>query len=125
MGAVIVRDGDVVGRGFHTWAGVKHAEVLALEEAGAKRARRDACTSRSSRVRIRAARRPASDAIIAAGIAKVVAPMEDPNPQVRGRGFAQLARRGRRSRDRRRIRRARGASSTKRSSISCAPAGRW
>ena len=34
VGAVIVRDGEVVGRGFHTWAGVKHAEILALEEAG-------------------------------------------------------------------------------------------
>ncbi|MGC8794464.1 MAG: bifunctional diaminohydroxyphosphoribosylaminopyrimidine deaminase/5-amino-6-(5-phosphoribosylamino)uracil reductase RibD, partial [Bryobacteraceae bacterium] len=34
VGAVVVRDGEVVGRGFHTWAGVKHAEVLALEEAG-------------------------------------------------------------------------------------------
>ena len=33
VGAVLVRDGRVVGRGFHTWAGVKHAEVLALEEA--------------------------------------------------------------------------------------------
>ena len=34
VGAVIVRDGEVVGRGFHTWEGVKHAEILALEEAG-------------------------------------------------------------------------------------------
>ena len=34
VGAVLVRDGEVVGRGSHTWAGVKHAEVLALEEAG-------------------------------------------------------------------------------------------
>ena len=34
VGAVIVRDGTVVGRGFHTWDGVKHAEVRALEEAG-------------------------------------------------------------------------------------------
>ena len=34
VGAVVVRNGEVVGRGFHTWAGVKHAEVLALEQAG-------------------------------------------------------------------------------------------
>ena len=34
VGAVVVRDGEVAGRGFHTWAGVKHAEVLALEQAG-------------------------------------------------------------------------------------------
>ena len=34
VGAVMVRDGEVVGRGFHTWDGVKHAEIVALEEAG-------------------------------------------------------------------------------------------
>jgi diaminohydroxyphosphoribosylaminopyrimidine deaminase/5-amino-6-(5-phosphoribosylamino)uracil reductase len=34
VGAVIVREGAIVGRGFHTWSGVKHAEILALEEAG-------------------------------------------------------------------------------------------
>ena len=53
VGAVVVRDGEVVGRGFHTWAGLKHAEVLALEEARRARARRDAVrdarTMRASR----------------------------------------------------------------------------
>ena len=42
VGAVVVRDGEVVGRGYHTWAGLKHAEVLALEEARERARGRDA-----------------------------------------------------------------------------------
>ncbi len=42
VGAVLVREDQVVGRGFHTWAGVKHAEVLAIEEAGERGQRRNA-----------------------------------------------------------------------------------
>src|ERR1700689_1485539 len=89
VGAVVVRDGEVVGRGFHTWAGVKHAEVLALEEAGesAKGATLygtlEPCTHHARTP-------PCIDAILAAGIHKVVAPLEDPNPQVSGRGFSRL-----------------------------------
>jgi diaminohydroxyphosphoribosylaminopyrimidine deaminase / 5-amino-6-(5-phosphoribosylamino)uracil reductase len=89
VGAVIVKDGEIVGRGFHTWSGVKHAEVLALEQAG-ERARGaelyitlEPC-SHSGRTG------PCADALIQAGIARVVAAMEDPNPQVRGQGLARL-----------------------------------
>ncbi len=89
VGAVLVRDGQVVGRGFHTWAGVKHAEVLALEEAGEQAngatlyVSLEPCAHRGRTP-------PCIDAILAAGVRKVVAPMKDPNPQVAGRGFTRL-----------------------------------
>jgi diaminohydroxyphosphoribosylaminopyrimidine deaminase/5-amino-6-(5-phosphoribosylamino)uracil reductase len=89
VGAVIVAGDAVVGRGFYTAAGVRHAEVLALDEAGAKA--RGATMYVTLEPHAHQGRTPpCTDAIIAAGIARVVAPMEDPNPLVRGRGFAQL-----------------------------------
>ena len=89
VGAVIVKDGAVVGRGFHTWAGVDHAEIVALKEAGfAARGATlyvtlEPCshTGRTS---------PCADALIKAGIGHVVAAMEDPNPRVSGAGFSRL-----------------------------------
>jgi diaminohydroxyphosphoribosylaminopyrimidine deaminase/5-amino-6-(5-phosphoribosylamino)uracil reductase len=94
VGAVVVvaevaGEGEAVGRGFHTWAGVKHAEVLALEEAGDKArgstlyVTLEPCTHHGRTP-------PCIDAILAAGVRKVVAPMEDPNPLVAGRGFSRL-----------------------------------
>ncbi len=90
VGAVIVQDGEVVGRGFHTWEGLKHAEILALEEAGRARSRGDRLRQRSSPARIPAARLRAPMRCIAAGIAKVVAASADPNPLVAGEGFRRL-----------------------------------
>ncbi|MBI3696400.1 MAG: bifunctional diaminohydroxyphosphoribosylaminopyrimidine deaminase/5-amino-6-(5-phosphoribosylamino)uracil reductase RibD [Acidobacteria bacterium] len=90
VGAVLVNDGVAVGRGFHTYGGVKHAEILALEQAGER--------SRGSTLFInlepcchQGRTPPCTDALIAAGIARVVAAMEDPNPQVGGAGFERLA----------------------------------
>jgi diaminohydroxyphosphoribosylaminopyrimidine deaminase/5-amino-6-(5-phosphoribosylamino)uracil reductase len=89
VGAVVVRDSQVVGRGFHTWAGVRHAEVIALEEAG--EAARGATLYVSLEPCSHHGRTPPCiDAILAAGVRKVVAPIEDPNPAVRGRGFTRL-----------------------------------
>ncbi len=89
VGAVLVRDGKVVGQGFHTWAGVKHAEIVALEEAG--EAARGAAlyvtlepcshTGRTS---------PCVDAVIKSGVKRVVVAMQDPNPQVAGQGIQRL-----------------------------------
>jgi diaminohydroxyphosphoribosylaminopyrimidine deaminase / 5-amino-6-(5-phosphoribosylamino)uracil reductase len=89
VGAVIVRDDAVVGRGFHTWAGVKHAEVLALEEA------RDNARGATLYLTLEPCAHqgrtpPCTDAILSAQIRKVVAPMEDPNPQTNGQGFSRL-----------------------------------
>src|SRR5258708_17015427 len=89
VGAVVVRDGGVVGRGFHTWAGVKHAEVLELEEAG-EWARGSTLYVSLEPGAHQGGTPPCVDAILRAGVHKVVAPMEDPNRQVRGRGFALL-----------------------------------
>ena len=89
VGAVVVSDGAVIGRGFHTWAGVKHAEVIALDEAGA-RARGATLYLNLEPCSHQGRTPPCADALIAAGIKKVVAAMEDPNPQVRGDGFARL-----------------------------------
>jgi len=93
VGAVIVNDGSVVGAGYHTWAGVKHAEIVALDEAG------DRACGATMYVTLEPCSHqgrtpPCADALIDAGIRKVVAAMQDPNPQVRGSGFAKLVRAG-------------------------------
>lgn len=89
VGAVVVKEGEVAGRGFHTWAGVQHAEVLALEQAGEKA--RGATLYVSLEPCAHQGRTPPCvDAIIAAGVARVVAPLEDPNPRVAGAGFRRL-----------------------------------
>jgi diaminohydroxyphosphoribosylaminopyrimidine deaminase/5-amino-6-(5-phosphoribosylamino)uracil reductase len=94
VGACIVSDeGVVVGQGSHERAGEPHAEVHALDEAGA--AAKGAtlyCTLEPCSHHGRTG--PCTDRIIAAGIRRVVAAMEDPFPQVNGRGFARLRERG-------------------------------
>jgi diaminohydroxyphosphoribosylaminopyrimidine deaminase/5-amino-6-(5-phosphoribosylamino)uracil reductase len=92
VGALIVRDGQVIGRGYHTWQGVKHAETAALEEAGDARGATVYLTlepcSHAGRTP------PCSETLIAAGIARLVCAMEDPNPLVKGKGFAALRKAG-------------------------------
>lgn len=94
VGACIVSaDGVVVGQGAHERAGEPHAEIHALDEAGA--AARGAtlyCTLEPCAHRGRTG--PCTERIIAAGIHRVVAAMEDPFPQVNGRGFARLREHG-------------------------------
>lgn len=89
VGAVIVRGEEVVGRGFYVAGGIKHAEVLALEEAGDK-ARGATMYVTLEPHCFEGRTPPCTGAILAAGIRKVIAPLEDPNPRVSGRGFAQL-----------------------------------
>lgn len=89
VGAVLVNDGAVVGRGTHTWAGVKHAEILALEEAG-ERARGATLYISLEPCSHTGRTGPCAEALAAAGIARVVAAMEDPNPRVAGSGFRRL-----------------------------------
>jgi diaminohydroxyphosphoribosylaminopyrimidine deaminase/5-amino-6-(5-phosphoribosylamino)uracil reductase len=89
VGAVLVHDGQVVGRGFHTWAGVKHAEILALEEAG-ERARGATLYINLEPCCHQGRTGPCTAALIQAGVARVVAALEDPNPLVAGHGMRQL-----------------------------------
>jgi diaminohydroxyphosphoribosylaminopyrimidine deaminase/5-amino-6-(5-phosphoribosylamino)uracil reductase len=90
VGAVITgTDGTVVGSGTYTYDGVKHAEVLALEQAGAK-ARAGTLYINLEPHGHQGRTPPCTDALIKAGIHRVVASMVDPNPKVSGRGFEQL-----------------------------------
>jgi diaminohydroxyphosphoribosylaminopyrimidine deaminase/5-amino-6-(5-phosphoribosylamino)uracil reductase len=89
VGAVLVRDGQVVGRGFHTWTGVKHAEILALDEAG-ERARGATLYINLEPHGYQGRTPPCTAALIEAGVARVVAALEDPNPLVAGDGMRQL-----------------------------------
>jgi diaminohydroxyphosphoribosylaminopyrimidine deaminase / 5-amino-6-(5-phosphoribosylamino)uracil reductase len=91
VGAVIVRDGVIVGQGWHRRAGGPHAEIEALAEAGTK-ARGAALFVTLEPCSTHGRTPPCTDAIIAAGIRQVVAATEDPNPAHSGKGFEILRR---------------------------------
>jgi diaminohydroxyphosphoribosylaminopyrimidine deaminase/5-amino-6-(5-phosphoribosylamino)uracil reductase len=89
VGAVVVKDGVIVGRGWTQPGGRPHAEPEALKRAG------DAARGATLYVTLEPCSHfgkspPCADAIVAAGIARVVASIEDPNPEVAGQGFARL-----------------------------------
>lgn len=89
VGAVIVKDGEIVGEGFHPRAGEPHAEVFALRSAG------DRAHAATIYVSLEPCNHygrtpPCTSALIAAGVAKVVVGMVDPNPLVAGGGIARL-----------------------------------
>lgn len=93
VGAVVVREGRVVGRGFHVRAGEAHAEPIALREAG--ELAQDAALYVNLEPCIHHGRTPPCvDAIVEAGIQRVVAAMQDPNSLVVGRGFEALRQAG-------------------------------
>src|SRR3954469_8590037 len=89
VGAVIVRDGVILGRGWTQAGGRPHAEVEALTRAG------EAARGATLYVTLEPCSHhgkspPCADAVIAAGIARVVSAIEDPNPEVAGQGHARL-----------------------------------
>lgn len=93
VGCVLVKDGEVVGEGWHAVAGGPHAEVIALQQAG------EAARGATAYVTLEPCCHhgktpPCSDALIQAGVARVIAAMEDPNPRVAGQGLKQLEQAG-------------------------------
>ena len=90
VGAVVVdAAGRDVGGGTHTYDGVKHAEVIALEQAG-QAARGGTLYLNLEPCSHQGRTGPCADAVIAAGISRVICSMQDPNPRVSGQGFAKL-----------------------------------
>jgi diaminohydroxyphosphoribosylaminopyrimidine deaminase/5-amino-6-(5-phosphoribosylamino)uracil reductase len=89
VGCVLVAGGQIVGEGWHMQAGAPHAEIYALQQAGPQaRGATAYITLEPCSHYGRTA--PCSEALIAAGVTRVVTAMEDPNPLVRGQGHAQL-----------------------------------
>lgn len=89
VGAVVVRQGQVVGRGFHPAAGQPHAEIFALREAGEQARGADLYVTLEPCSHV-GRTGPCCEAVIAAGIARVFVGVTDPNPLVSGRGLARL-----------------------------------
>lgn len=89
VGAVLVNNGSVVGRGFHTYGNRKHAEIVALEQAG--NAARGSTLYVTLEPCCHTGRTgPCTDALIEAGVSQVIAAMRDPNPLVGGKGIQRL-----------------------------------
>jgi diaminohydroxyphosphoribosylaminopyrimidine deaminase/5-amino-6-(5-phosphoribosylamino)uracil reductase len=90
VGCVIANsEGQVLGEGFYVFEKIKHAETYALEQAGARAQGATAYVSLEPHAH-HGRTPPCTDALIKAGIARVVAPIEDPNPNVSGKGFTHL-----------------------------------
>ena len=89
VGAVVVLDGEIVGEGSTTPRPGPHAEIVALDQAGG-RAKGATLYGSLEPHAFHGATPPCTDAIIKAGIVRVVSPLDDPNPRVSGNGFRQL-----------------------------------
>ena len=89
VGCVLTRQGAVVGEGWHEYAGQAHAEIAALQSAG-EQARGATAYVTLEPCAHQGKTPPCADALIAAGVAKVVVAMQDPNPLVSGQGSARL-----------------------------------
>lgn len=90
VGCVLVKDGEVVGKGFHAKAGEPHAEVMALREAGEKARGATAYVTLEPCSHF-GRTPPCAKGLVEAGVSKVIAAMCDPNPQVAGKGLQILS----------------------------------
>src|SRR5215203_6401437 len=90
VGCVVVSpDGEVIGEGTYSFDGIVHAEAIALQQAGERASGGTAYVSLEPHSH-HGKTPPCTDALINAGIKRVVCPIEDPNPLVSGRGFSAL-----------------------------------
>jgi diaminohydroxyphosphoribosylaminopyrimidine deaminase/5-amino-6-(5-phosphoribosylamino)uracil reductase len=89
VGAVIVKDGRIIGEGFYTYDGVRHAEVIALGQAG-DLARGSTVYTNLEPCSHQGRTPPCAKALIEAGVSNVVTSISDPNPLVKGAGIAML-----------------------------------
>jgi diaminohydroxyphosphoribosylaminopyrimidine deaminase/5-amino-6-(5-phosphoribosylamino)uracil reductase len=90
VGCVIVSaSGEIVGEGFYVYEKLKHAETYALEQAGARARGATAYVSLEPHAH-HGRTPPCTDALINAGVSRVISPIEDPNPKVSGKGFTHL-----------------------------------
>jgi diaminohydroxyphosphoribosylaminopyrimidine deaminase/5-amino-6-(5-phosphoribosylamino)uracil reductase len=93
VGCVIVKRGRIVGRGWHCGPGTKHAEIVALDQAGARAQGATVYVTLEPCCHY-GRTPPCTDALIRAGVAQVIYAVRDPNPLVAGRGASQLKRKG-------------------------------
>lgn len=93
VGCVIVKDGAILAEGFHQYDWSDHAEIVALKQAGEK-ARGATLYVTLEPCSVTGRTGPCAEAVVAAGISRVVAAMQDPNPKVSGEGFARLGKAG-------------------------------
>ena len=94
VGAVVVRGGKVVGRGYHHRSGMPHAEILALKEAGAKARNGILYVTLEPCCHLKKRSPPCVPQVVKSGVRRVVIAMKDPNPRVSGKGIRALRKKG-------------------------------
>ena len=93
VGCVIVKDGKIVGEGYHRWTGQDHAEIIAIKSAGEK-ARNSSMYVTLEPCSFKGKTGPCTDEILRSGIREVIVASSDPNPLVAGKGLAILKKAG-------------------------------
>lgn len=93
VGAVVVKDGKIAGEGFYVYDGLRHAEIIALEEAGPAAQGSTVYTSLEP-CSHHGRTPPCAQALIDAGVSRVVTAIQDPNPEINGKGIEMLRRAG-------------------------------
>lgn len=94
VGALVVKNGRIVGRGYHHGPGQPHAEILALKQAGPRAKGAELYVTLEPCCHLLKRTPPCVPAVIQSGVRQVVVAMTDPNPMVKGRGVAALRRAG-------------------------------